>query len=96
MKLDIMIINTRHFTSKKNGKVYNSVDFLLYNNDGLIDNEKFNGYITNTSFVNANCVGKVKPLEICKGEFESYTKGLQSELRLVALDLKNGTHIDLA
>jgi len=96
MELDIMVVNARHFTSKKDNKVYNTLDFILANKDSYIDNDKFKGYIPQTAFFNKNILEEVKALEVYKGIFESRSKGLTSKLVLTGLKCKDGSVIDLA
>lgn len=95
MKLDIMIINSRHFTSKKDNKVYNTIDFILVSKDSFIDNDKFKGYSVATSFLNTNVLDKIKCLEVCQGVFDNQVRGLKSNLVLQKLVFKDGTTIDL-
>lgn len=96
MELDILLVNARHFTSKKDGKVYDTIDFILATKDSYIDTEKFKGYIPQTAWSNKNILNDVKSLETYKGIFETRTKGLTSRLELVKLKCKDGTIIDLA
>lgn len=96
MELDIMIVNARHFTSKKDQKVYNTLDFILVTKDSYIDSDKFKGYIPQTAFLNKSVLSDVKALEVYKGIFESRSKGLTSSLILKGLKCKDGSIIDLA
>lgn len=95
MDYKLLIVNTRHFTSKE-GKVCNTVDFILVTDDSCIDNDKFNGYITQTAFLDTNLVGKVEPLGAYTGHFDTEVKGLKSYLKLKSLKDKGGKTISLA
>lgn len=95
MDLDVIVINSRHFKSKE-GKVCNTIDFILVTADGLIENDKFVGYIPQTAFFDVNCLQLVKPLATYKGHFESEVKGLKLYLKLKSLKDKDGKVINLA
>lgn len=96
MELDLIVVNARHFTSKKDNKVYNTLDFILATKDSYIDSDKFKGYIPQTAFFDKNILADIKPLESYRGEFESKSKGLTSKLVLKSLKSKDGKIIDLA
>lgn len=96
MNLDIIIINSRHFTSKKDGKVYNTIDFVLSSKDSFIDNDKFRGYSVATSFVDKNVLKEVDILAPCVGVFDNNRSGLRNTLKLKQIILKNGKTLDLS
>lgn len=95
MELDIIIINGSHFTSKKDNKVYNTINFIIVNKDTYIETEKFKGYSIATAFADKNELDNLPILENIKGIFEETRKGLHSNLRLKAIKLKDGKVIDL-
>lgn len=95
MKLDIIIINSSHFTSKKNNQIYNTIDFILSDKDAYIKTDKFVGYSITTSFINKNVLNDIEIMTKCQGIFEEKTYGLKKSLILKQLVLSNGKTIDL-
>lgn len=96
MDLDITIINGRHWTSKTDNKVYNTLDIVLLSKDNLIDTDKFKGYSVVTCWLDKNVLKDVHILEQCKGHFESRMNGLKSTLMLKSITLKDGSTINLS
>lgn len=96
MDLDIIIINARHFTSKKNNKVYNTLDYILVGKDNFFDSDKFKGYTVVTSFVSENCLKNINILETYKAHFDNEIKGIKSTLKIVSLVGKDGKVINLS
>ena len=95
MELDIIIINASHFTSKKDGNIYNTINFILVNKDGYIDTEKFKGYSVSMTFVKKNELKNLPILENIKGVFDEEQRGLHKNLVLRSIKTKDGKVIDL-
>lgn len=95
MNLDIVVINARHFTSKKDNKVYNTIDFIISNKDSLIDSDKFRGFSVATAFCDKNVLKDLDVMIPCQGVFDEYQRGLRKNLKLTKVILKNGKTIDL-
>lgn len=96
MNLDIVVINARHFTSKKDNKVYNTIDFIINNKDSLIDSDKFRGYSVATAFCDNNVIKELDIMAPCQGIFDESQRGLRKTLRLKQIISKNGKTIDLS
>lgn len=95
MNLDIIVINSSHFTSKKDGKVYNTINFILNSKESFIDSDKFRGYSVATSFADKNVLKEVEIMSPCTGVFDETHIGLRKTLKLKQIILKNGKTIDL-
>ena len=89
MELDIVIIKASHFTSKKDNKTYNTIDFILVNKENYIETDNFKGYSVNTSFTNENHLSQVPIMVQCKGIFDEKINGLRKNLVLKAIKYEN-------
>lgn len=96
MNLDIVVMNSRHFTAKSDNKVYNTIDFVIANKESLIDSDKFRGFSVATAFCDKNVMKELEFLVPCQGVFDEYQRGLRKSLRLKQIILKNGKTIDLS
>lgn len=96
MDFDIMIVNARHWTSKNDNKVYNTLDYVIVSKDNYNDTDKFKGYNIVTSWLKQNIVKDIKALEVYKATFDTRMDGLKSTLVLKKLTAKDGTIIDLS
>lgn len=96
MDFDIMVINARHWTSKNDNKVYNTLDYVMVSKETFNDNDNFKGYNVVTSWLKNNLVKDIKTLEVYKATFETRMDGLKSTLVLKKLTAKDGTIIDLS
>lgn len=96
MNLDIVVINARHWTSKNDNKVYNTLDYIITSKDTLVNSDNFKGYQIVTSWLKQSVVKEIIPLSAYKATFETRMEGLKSTLILKRLEHKDGTIIDLS
>lgn len=96
MNLEIVVINARHWTSKNDDKVYNTLDYIITSKESLVESEKFKGYQIVTSWLKKSLVKEIEPLSVYKATFDTHMEGLKSTLVLKKLEHKNGTVIDLS
>lgn len=96
MDLDICIVNGRHWTSKNDNKVYNTLDYIITTKENFVDSDNFKGYQIVTSWLDKNIIKDIKPLECYKATFETRMQGLKSTLILRKLTDKSGNIIDLS
>lgn len=96
MDLDILVINARHWTSKNDNKVYNTLDYIITSKDTFVESDNFKGYQIVTSWLKKSVVKEVEPLAVYKATFDTRMEGLKSTLVLKQLTHKNGTVVDLS
>lgn len=96
MDLDIMVLNARHWTSKKDNKVYNTLDYVIVNKDNFMDTDNLKGYVPVTSWLDKCIVKDIKSLEVYKATFDTKMVGLKHTMILKKLVHKDGTIIDLS
>lgn len=96
MDLDIVVINARHWTSKKDNKVYNTLDYIIVSKDNYLDTTNIKGYALVTSWLDSDIIPHIVPMERYKATFDSRMNGLKSTLILKSLTDKNGKTINLS
>lgn len=96
MNLEIVVINARHWTSKNDNKVYNTLDYVINSKDNLVESDNFKGYQVVTSWLKRSVVKEIIPFGSYKATFDTRMEGLKSTLVLKRLEHKDGTIIDLS
>lgn len=88
-------------TSIRKGKKCTCINYLLLNNDYLIDSDYAKGFTDLTSFTNNEIINDFKTDDFLKildctfKEVQDYKNPLNTQLRLETITLKNGKIINL-
>ena len=82
MNLEIVVINARHWTSKIDNKVYNTLDFVINSKDNLVESDNFKGYQVVTSWLKRSVVKEIIPFGSYKATFDTTMFHMSHHYRL--------------